>query len=170
MKRSQLSWSDNSDRMQNHWSLHLTPSRRHYTRALLRTWPWSACPWTCLRTNSHLSPATYLQCNANNAQLRQVNNTQVQYWLFLLPLRLVSCPLAWCCRHNVRISLKEVPWTKKIGKVAGCGTKEKSFQLKLRRMATENSITRFHGVSIVRSSDFNAGPRKVSRRFLYFTN
>ena len=113
---------------------------------------------------------SYLQCNINNAQLWQVNNTQVQYWLFLFPLRLVSCPLAWCCSHNVRVSLKEVPQTKKIGKVAGCGTKEKSFQLKLRRMATENSITRFHGVSIVSSYDINAGSRKVSRRFLYFTN
>ena len=96
---------------------------------------------------------SYLQCNANN------NSTQVQYWLFLLPLRLVSCPLAWCCSHNVRISLKEVLLTKKIGKVAGCGTKEKSFQLKLRRMVWEHSIIRFHGVSIVRSPDCNARSR-----------
>ena len=110
---------------------------------------------------------SYLQCNANTAQLWQVNNTQVQYWLFLLPLRLVSCPLAWCCRHNVPISLKEVPQTKKIGKVVDHGTKEKSFQLKPRRMAWEHSVFRFHGVSKVRSPDFNARPRSFST-FLIF--
>ena len=165
-KRSQLSWSDNSNRMQNHESQYSLTLPLQYATTLAPSWELDPD----LLVHELAWGQTLICAQLLAMQRQQVNNTQVQYWLFLLPLRLVSRPLAWCCSHNVRISLKVVPQTKKIGKVAGCGTKEKSFQLKLRRMATENSITRFHGVSIVRSSDFNAGPRKISRRFLYFTN
>ena len=165
-KRSQLSWSDNSDRMQYNGSQYFLSLPLQYATTLAPSWELDPD----LLVHELAWGQTLICAQLHAMQRQQVNNTQVQYWLFLFPLRLVSCPLAWCCSHNVRVSLKEVPQTKKIGKVAGCGTKEKSFQLKLRRMATENSITRFHGVSIVSSYDINAGSRKVSRRFLYFTN
>ena len=135
-KRSHLSWSDNSDRMlyhEIHYSLTLP---LQYATTLAPSWELDPD----LLVHELAWGQTLICAQLLAIQRQQVNNTQVQYWLFLLPLRLVSCPLAWCCCHNVRISLKEVLLTKKIGKVAGCGTKEKKFPVK----TGENGLRTFH--------------------------
>ena len=118
-KRSQLNWSNNSNRMQNHESQYSWTLPLQYATTLAPSWELD--PDLLVH---ELAWGQTLICELA-MQPQQVNNTQVQYWLFLLPLWLVSCPLAWCCRHNVRISLKVVPQTKKMARWLVAAQKKK---------------------------------------------
>ena len=120
-KRSQLSWSDNSDRMQYNESQCFLSLPLQYATTLAPSWELDPD----LLVHELAWGQTLICAQLHAMQRQQVNNTQVQYWLFLLPLRLISCPLAWCCRHNVRISLKVVPQTKKMARWLVAAQKKK---------------------------------------------